>query len=119
MLTGLETKKTSSLAAGDAAMRPQAPVNVVDGNGSAVIVGRAEAVATIPSRTREAGAVTPAGASPNSIDVAITGVYPSTTDGPPNRAVVSDMKRAMARLASSTTLNFASRGSLTQSQPHD
>ena len=42
MLTGFETKKLI-VNAGDANMRPQAPVNVVDGDGSAVIVGRAEA----------------------------------------------------------------------------
>ena len=42
MLTGSETKK-AIVSAGDAVMRPQAPVNVVDGNGGAVIVGRAEA----------------------------------------------------------------------------
>lgn len=42
MLTGFETKKVI-VSAGDAAIRPQAPVNVVDGDGSAVIVGRAEA----------------------------------------------------------------------------
>ncbi len=64
MLTGFETKQVIA-AAGDAAMRPQAPVTVVDGNGSAVIVGRAEAVATIPPRTGEASAFTRACASPN------------------------------------------------------
>jgi hypothetical protein len=42
MPTGLETKKVI-VGAGDAAMRPRAPVNVVDGDGSAVIVGRAQA----------------------------------------------------------------------------
>jgi hypothetical protein len=56
MLTGLETKNVIA-SAGDAAIRPQAPVDVVDGDGS------------------------------------------------------------VARLASSTTLNFASRGSLAQSRP--
>ena len=42
MPTGFETKKVI-VSAGDAAMRPQAPVNIADGDGSAVIVGRAEA----------------------------------------------------------------------------
>ena len=36
---------------------------------------------------------------------------------PPNRPVVSDLKRAMARLASATTLNLTSRGSLGRSRP--
>ena len=64
MLTGFETKKVI-VSAGDAAMRPQAPVNVVDGDGSAVIVGRTEAgvddtVADPTGRRGHAG-----GASPN------------------------------------------------------
>lgn len=54
MLTGLETKKVI-VGAADAAMRPQAPVNVFDRDGSAVIIGSAEL-----------------------IDVAMAGVYPST-----------------------------------------
>jgi hypothetical protein len=33
-----------------------------------------------PSRIRQAGAVTPGGAVAELIDVAITGVYPSTTE---------------------------------------
>jgi hypothetical protein len=78
MLTGLETKKVIA-SAGDAAMRPQAPVNVVDGVESAVIVGRAEAgvddtVADPAGRRGHA----PRGVA-ELIDVAITGVYPSST----------------------------------------
>ena len=116
MPTGFETKKVI-VSAGDAAKRPQATINIVDWGGSAVIVGRAEAGvddtvadAAGPARSRPEGR--------------------RRTDrcrgyrrlskhhrGPPNRAVVSDMKRAMARLASSTTLNFASLGSLAQSRP--
>ena len=42
MLTGVRTKKII-VGADGAAMRTQAPVNVVDGDSSAVIVGRAEA----------------------------------------------------------------------------
>ena len=42
MLTGFETKKVI-VGAGNAVMKPQAPVNVVDGDGGAVIVGRAGA----------------------------------------------------------------------------
>ena len=79
MLTGFETKKVIA-GAGDAAMRPQAPVNVVDGNGSAVIVGRAEAGVddTVADPTGRRGHARRGVAEP--IDVAITGVYPSTTE---------------------------------------
>jgi hypothetical protein len=87
MLTGFETKAVI-VSAGDAAMRPQAPVNVVDVDSSAVIVGRAEA------------------------GVDDTLADPTGRRGHARRGVV-----ALARLASSTTLNFASRGSLAQSRP--
>jgi hypothetical protein len=60
MLTGFETKNVI-VRAGDATMRPQAPVTVVGGDGSPIIVGCAEAGVD------------------ETIDVAITGVYPSTT----------------------------------------
>ena len=77
MLTGLETKKVIA-GAGDAAMRPQAPVNVVDGDGSAVIVGCAEAgVDDTVAATGRRGL--PRRGVAELIDVAITGVYPSTT----------------------------------------
>ena len=87
MITGVETKR-GHVSAGDAAMRPPAPVNVVDGDGSAVIVGHTEA-----------------------------GVDGTVADpiGRPGHARRGGA--AMARLASSTTLNFASRGSLAQSRP--
>ena len=78
MPTGLATKKVI-VSAGHAAMRPQAPVNVVDGDGSAVIVGRAQAGV-------DGTVAGPAGRRCHArrgvaelIDLAITGVYPSTT----------------------------------------
>jgi hypothetical protein len=74
-------------------------------------------VSTIPSRTRQGQRGHARRGVAELIDVAVTGVYPSTTEARQNRAVVSDMKRAMARLASSTILNFASLGSLAQSRP--
>jgi hypothetical protein len=116
MPTSFETKKVI-VSAGDAAKRPQAAINIDDGGGSAVIVGRAEASVDDTG----ADAAGPARSCPEGR---------RRTDrcrgyrrlskhhrSPPNRAVVSDMKRAMARLASSTTLNFASLGSLAQSRP--
>jgi hypothetical protein len=69
-------------------MRPQALVNVVDGYGSATIVGRAEA-----------------------------GVDDTVADPTGRRGHAPRGVAELARLASSTTLNFASRGSLAQSRP--
>jgi hypothetical protein len=43
MLTGLRAK-TITASVGDAAMNPQAPVNIVDGYGSAVGPGRGEVI---------------------------------------------------------------------------
>lgn len=79
MPTGLETK-TVIVGAGDATMRPRAPVNVVDGDGSAVIVGRAEAGVdnTVADPTGRRGHARRGVAE--LIDVAITGVHPSTTE---------------------------------------
>ena len=78
MLTGFEAK-TVNVSAGDAVIRPQAPVNVVDGDGGAVIVGRAEAGVddTVADPTGRRGHARRGVAE--LIDVAITGVYPSTT----------------------------------------
>jgi hypothetical protein len=45
MPAGFATKKVI-VSAGHATMGPQAPVNVVDGDGSAVIVGRATCTPT-------------------------------------------------------------------------
>ena len=78
MPTGFETTKVI-VSAGDAAKRPQATVNIVDWDGSAVIVGRAEAgvddtVADPAGRRGHA----PRGVA-ELIDVAITPVYPSST----------------------------------------
>jgi hypothetical protein len=81
MPTGFETKKVI-VSAGDAAMRPHAPVNVVDGDGGAVIVGRAEAGVddTVADPAGRRGHARRGVAE--LIDVAITGVYPSTTEAP-------------------------------------
>lgn len=67
------------VSVGDAAMRPQAPVNVVGGDGGAVICGRAEAGVddTVADSTGQRGHARRGVAE--LIDVAITGVYPSTT----------------------------------------
>jgi hypothetical protein len=116
MPTGLETKKLI-VSAGDATMRPQAPVNVVDGDGSAVIVGRSKDHVddTVADPTGRRGHARWGGRRTDRCrDYRRLSQHHR---GPPNRAVVSDMKRAMARLASSTTLNFASRSSLAQSRP--
>ncbi len=77
MLTGFGTKKVVVIAS-DAAMRPQAPVNVVE-DGSAVTVGRAEASVdnTVADPTGPRGDARWGVAE--LIDVANTGVYPSTT----------------------------------------
>ena len=79
MLTGFETKKVI-VSAGDAAMRPLAAVNVVDGDGGAVILGRVEAgvddTVADPTGRRVHARMRVA----EQVDVAITGVYPSTTE---------------------------------------
>ena len=79
MLTGFETKKVIT-GAGNAVMKPQAPVNVVDGDGGAVIVGRAGAAVddTVADPTGRRGHARRDVAE--LIDVAIAGVYPSTTE---------------------------------------
>ena len=79
MRTGLATKKVV-VGVGDAVMRPQAAVNVVDGDGGAVIVGRAEAGLddTVAGPTGGRGHARTGVAE--LIDVAIAGVYPSTTE---------------------------------------
>jgi hypothetical protein len=79
MRTGFETKKVIA-GAGDAAMRPQGRVTVVDGNGSAVIVGRAEAGVddTVADPTGRRGQAR-SGVT-ELIDVAIAGVCPSTDE---------------------------------------
>jgi hypothetical protein len=64
MLTGVRTKKVI-VGADGAAMRPHAPVNGVDGTAARSSSGAPKPVSTIPSRARPAGAVTPAGVSPN------------------------------------------------------
>jgi hypothetical protein len=78
MRTGFATKKVI-VSAGYAAITPQAPVNVVDGDGSAVIVGRAEAGVddTVAGPAGRRGHARRGVAE--LIDLAITGVYPSTT----------------------------------------
>ena len=80
MLTGFETKKGIAGAGNAVVMRPQAPVNVVDGDGGAVIVGRAEAAVddTVADPTGRRGRARRGVAE--LIDVAIAGVYPSTTE---------------------------------------
>jgi hypothetical protein len=79
MLTGFETKKVTA-GAGDAVMRPQAPVNVVDGEGGGVIVGRAEAGVddTVAGPKGRRGHARRGVAE--LIDVAIAGVYPTTIE---------------------------------------
>jgi hypothetical protein len=67
MRSGVETEKVIA-GAGDAAMRPQAPVTVVDGYGSAVIVGRACRRGHVRSGVAEL------------IGVAMAGVCPSTDE---------------------------------------
>ncbi len=78
MPRGFETKKVIG-GAGDAAMRPQAPVNHLDGAGSAFVVGRAEAGLedTVAGPTGRRGHARMGIA--DLIDVAVTGVHPSTT----------------------------------------
>jgi hypothetical protein len=78
MRTGLETKEVV-VGAGDAVMRPQAPVNVVDGDG-AVMVGRVGAGVhdTVADPTGRRGHARRGAAE--LIDVAIAGVYPTTTE---------------------------------------
>jgi hypothetical protein len=79
MPTGFETKRII-VSAGDGTMRPQATVNVVDGHGSAVTVGRAEASVddTVADPTGWRGHA-PRGVA-ELIDVAITGIHPGTTE---------------------------------------
>jgi hypothetical protein len=76
LLTGFEAK-TVIVSAGDAAIRPQAAVNVIDGDGSAVIVGRAEVGVddTVSDPTGRRGPARRGVAE--LIDVAITSVYPA------------------------------------------
>jgi hypothetical protein len=79
MPIGYETKKVI-VSAGDATMRPQAPVNAVDGDGPPVIVGRAEACVddTVADPTGRRGHARRGVAE--LIDVATAGVHPSTTE---------------------------------------
>lgn len=79
MPTGFETKRVI-VGAGDGAMRPQATVNVVDGDGSAVTVGRAGASVddTLADPTGRRGHARRGVAE--LIDVAIAGIHPGTTE---------------------------------------